>query len=92
MRQASDLGAASGLTRRDVNKKEKAFYANKHQIPVVSMKWLQTCLQAKKKVALDEFRIELPDIELNQLTGESPAGSPAPSDMLRMKVEETSRP
>lgn len=65
-------------------KKEKAYYAAKHQIPVVSAEWLWTCLKSKRKASMDRFKIDLPKYDPSNATGRSSAApSPAPSDTAR---------
>lgn len=53
-------------------KKEKAFYASKHQIPVVSADWLWGCLKNKQNVALDKYRIVLPSFDRKEFDGDRP--------------------
>jgi hypothetical protein len=62
-------------------KKEKAFYAQKHHIPVVSAEWLWACLESKKQVPFDKFLVSLPAFDAKDFPGEASAGSPAPSDI-----------
>jgi DNA replication regulator DPB11 len=65
-------------------KKEKAYYAAKHQIPVVTAEWLWTCLKTQRKASMDRFKIELPKHDPDNVTGHaSAAPSPAPSDSLK---------
>lgn len=65
-------------------KKEKAYYAAKHQIPVVNAEWLWTCLKTKRKASMDRFKIDLPKYDPNNATGHaSAAPSPAPSDPMK---------
>ena len=69
-------------------KKEKAYYAAKHQIPVVTADWLWTCFKSKRKTTMDRFKIELPKYDPNNATGSvSVAPSPAPSETLRRSAE-----
>ena len=63
-------------------KKEKAYYAAKHNIPVVSADWLWECLKMKRRVAYDNFRVKLPAFDAKELIREPSTSSPAPSDML----------
>ncbi|KAF7195352.1 S-M checkpoint control protein rad4 [Pseudocercospora fuligena] len=53
-------------------KREKALYASKHNIPVVSSAWLWASLRSREKVAVDMYRFKLPAYDHNQLT---PGGS-----------------
>ncbi|KAM0722141.1 hypothetical protein Q7P37_001582 [Cladosporium fusiforme] len=63
-------------------KKEKAYYASKHKIPVVTAEWLWTCLKSRRKTSFDRFKIELPHFDPSN--GMKPsAPSPAPSDPLK---------
>ena len=71
-------------------KKEKAFYANKHQIPVVSIGWLFSCLSIKEQVPFDDFKLALPSLELSDLTGQPSTGSPNPSASLHREPDATS--
>ena len=64
-------------------KKEKAFYANKHQIPVVSAAWLWTCLKTRRQAPFDKFKVQLPAFDPKDFVGEPSTSSPAPSDMLQ---------
>jgi DNA replication regulator DPB11 len=65
-------------------KKEKAYYAAKHSIPVANAEWLWTCLKSKRKTSMDRFRIELPKYDPNNATGQaSAAPSPVPSDAMK---------
>jgi hypothetical protein len=73
-------------------KKEKAYYAAKHQIPVVTADWLWTCLEKQRKPTMDRFMIELPKYDPNNATGSaSAAPSPAPSEALRRPAETGSK-
>jgi len=62
-------------------KKEKAYYAAKHQIPVVTADWLWTCLKTKRKTSTERYRIELPKFDPNDI-GRTSMASPALSDTL----------
>lgn len=72
-------------------KKEKAFYAQKHRIPVVSAGWLWACLVSKKQVPFDEFSVSLPILDARDFPGEPSAGSPAPSDMQQGSNKESGK-
>ena len=63
-------------------RKEKAFYACKHRIPIVSAAWLWQCLEARKREPHDGFRVVAPSRDSAELARHSPsAGSiPAKSD------------
>ena len=62
-------------------RKEKAFYAQKHSIPVVAADWLWACLESKKKVPFEKFAIILPALDAKDFPAEPSTSSPAPSDM-----------
>ncbi|KAK3721539.1 protein kinase activating protein dpb11 [Vermiconidia calcicola] len=62
-------------------KKEKAFYANKHRIPVVSADWLWTCLKTKQIASLEKHALQLPAVDPKDFQGDPSTSSPAPSDM-----------
>ena len=57
----------------DTVKKEKAFYAFKHSVPVVSMHWLSACLKSRRKLPFKEYLIKLPSFDLKEFSGKSPA-------------------
>lgn len=65
-------------------KKEKAFYAAKHNIPVVSAAWLWRCLETKKRVPYDDFKLKLP-VSDSKGHSRSSQNSPAPSDKTERK-------
>lgn len=67
-------------------RKEKAFYADKHNIPVVSPEWLWACLRSKIVVPFEGYKIELPTFDLKDFTGEPSTSSPAPSEMLQKRA------
>jgi DNA replication regulator DPB11 len=73
-------------------KKEKAYYAAKHQISVVTAEWLWTSLRQKRKTSMDRFKIELPKYDPNNATGSaSAAPSPAPSEISKRSAETGSK-
>jgi len=73
-------------------KKEKAYYAAKHQISVVTAEWLWTCLGTKRKTSTDRFKIELPIYEPNNAARSgSAAPSPAPSETSKRTAEAGSK-
>ena len=78
---SSVLVTASGSV-----KKEKAYYADKHNIPVVSADWLWECIKKKEVVPFDDFKIELPAFDLKDFTGEPSTSSPPPSATLQKKA------
>ena len=62
-------------------RKEKAFYAQKHHIPVVSADWLWACMQSKQTHPFEEFSVSLPALDTTDFAGDSSTSTPAPSDM-----------
>lgn len=64
-------------------RKEKAFYATKHSIPVVGVEWLWACFRKKCRVAVDKYRLELPAFDPKESIGEPSTSSPAPTDVAR---------
>lgn len=58
-------------------KREKALYASKHRIPVVSTAWLWESLRSRDRVPLDEYKFELPAYDQNQLESVVSRSSPA---------------
>lgn len=64
-------------------KKEKAYYASKHKIPVVTAEWLWTCLRSRRKTTFDRFKIELPQFDPSNVMGQPSVSSPVPSDALK---------
>ncbi|GAB1743860.1 hypothetical protein NU219Hw_g911t2 [Hortaea werneckii] len=57
-------------------KKEKAYYAAKHNIPVVSADWLWKCLEKKERVPYDQFQVHLPTFDPRE-SARSSSNSPA---------------
>ncbi|KAI7164486.1 hypothetical protein KC349_g569 [Hortaea werneckii] len=57
-------------------KKEKAYYAAKHNIPVVSADWLWRCLEKKERVPYDHFQVHLPTFDSKE-SARSSSNSPA---------------
>ncbi|KAI7194306.1 hypothetical protein KC363_g2209 [Hortaea werneckii] len=57
-------------------KKEKAYYAAKHNIPVVSANWLWKCLEKKQRVPCDQFQVQLPAFDPKE-SARSSSNSPA---------------
>lgn len=73
-------------------KKEKAYYAAKHQIPVVTADWLWTCLETKRNASMSRFKIELPKYDPSNASGHaSAAPSPVPSDTLKRSADTGSK-
>jgi len=64
-------------------RKEKAFYATKHGIPVVSADWLWACFRQKRKVPFDQYTISLPAFDPGVSIGDPSTSSPAPTDPPR---------
>ncbi|KAK4633509.1 S-M checkpoint control protein rad4 [Fulvia fulva] len=61
-------------------KREKALYATKHGIPVVSADWLWASYKDKQSVSFDRFRISLEAFDAKELRTSSPAASTERSD------------
>lgn len=72
-------------------RREKAFYAKKHHIPVVSADWLWTCLQSKKRLPFEKFLVPLPALDANDFSGEPSTSSPAPSEMQQSNGTDTGK-
>lgn len=64
----------------DTVRKEKAFYAHKHKIPVVSAHWMWECLKTKKRASFAKFSLPLPAIDPKDFAGDPSTSSPLPSD------------
>lgn len=64
-------------------RKEKAYYADKHGIPVVSAEWLWRCLETKQRPPYEDFKINLPANDPAH-HARSSGGSPAPSILASM--------
>ncbi|SMR47402.1 unnamed protein product [Zymoseptoria tritici ST99CH_3D1] len=71
-------------------RKEKAFYASKHNIPVVSAKWLWESLRLKTKAPFDGYRMNLPAFDPAEYTGTPSTRGPTPSEPRR-SVEDLKR-
>ncbi|KAF2767104.1 hypothetical protein EJ03DRAFT_162238 [Teratosphaeria nubilosa] len=68
------------VSASDNVKKEKAFYASKHNIPVVSAEWLWDCLKQNKRLPYDAFRFKLPSFSTTEVRGASRTSSPVLRD------------
>lgn len=64
-------------------RKEKAFYARRHRIPVVKADWLWACLTNGKKASYDDFGIDLSGLDLADLGDTSAGATPLPTDPQR---------
>ena len=64
-------------------RKEKAFYATKHGIPVVSADWLRACIRMKRKVSVDQYKVQLPAFDPREPVDSPSTSSPAPTDQTR---------
>ncbi|EMC98086.1 hypothetical protein BAUCODRAFT_412588 [Baudoinia panamericana UAMH 10762] len=60
-------------------KKEKAYYATKHSIPVVSAAWLYACLRAKRRASFEEFLLKIPTYDQHDAIHRHSMSSPAAS-------------
>lgn len=58
-------------------KKEKAYYAKKHGIPVVSADWLWACLNSRRQAPVKAHLVALPDFDPKEAIGEPSTSSPA---------------
>ena len=72
-------------------KKEKAFYANKHHIPVVSAEWLWTCLRTKNKAPFENFRVQVPAFDPKDFPGETSTSSLTSSNMMQRKMDDPAK-
>lgn len=79
------------ISGSDAVKKEKAYYAAKHSITVVSADWLWECIKQKQRVAYDAFKIRLPAFDPNDFVREPSTSSPAPSELLGSKLSRPDR-
>ena len=61
-------------------RKEKAFYAQKHRIPIVTADWLWACLDSKKQVPFEGFTFPVPTLDAKDFPAEASTSSPALSD------------
>lgn len=61
-------------------RKEKAFYAQKHRIPIVSAAWLWKCFRDGRLAATAEFRIPMAKLDPQEVGADGFVNSPAPSD------------
>lgn len=61
-------------------RKEKAFYARKHCIPVVKAEWLWACLTDGEKASYENFRIDLSGLDLVDFGHEAAGTTPLPSN------------
>lgn len=68
------------ISATSIVKKEKAFYAKKHSIPVVSADWLWSCIDTASLVPFDRFRLEHSTHNTSDLRGDASALSPASSE------------
>lgn len=65
-------------------KKEKAFYAQKHRIPVVTADWLWACLESKERKPFDVFLAAVPAVDAKDFAAEPSTSSTAPSDVQQV--------
>ncbi|TKA62188.1 hypothetical protein B0A55_12098 [Friedmanniomyces simplex] len=68
-------------------KKEKAYYAAKHDISVVSADWLWECLRLKRKLEYVGFAVKLPAFDATETVGHRSTASPASRDVRQSKSE-----
>ncbi|KAH9826574.1 twin BRCT domain [Teratosphaeria destructans] len=77
------------VSASDNVKKEKAFYASKHNIPVVSAEWFWQCLKQNKRFPYDDFRFKLPSSSTAEVHGAPWTSNPArdSNDLLQRGKE-----
>jgi hypothetical protein len=75
----SILICASPTVRR-----EKALYASKHKIPIVSVGWLLDSVKARKKAPLERYQFELPKFDPGHPTPCN-SSSPAHADGVQVR-------
>lgn len=68
---------------REIRRKEKLFYAQKHAIPIVSASWLWACLDAGEKAPTEDHLAHVPLLDASEFGGEPSTSSPASSDVQR---------
>ncbi|TKA76707.1 hypothetical protein B0A55_03930 [Friedmanniomyces simplex] len=68
-------------------KKEKAYYAAKHDISVVSAVWLWDCLRLKRKLEYAGFAVKIPAFDTRETIGHRSTASPTSSDVRQSKSE-----
>lgn len=61
-------------------KKEKAGYARKYSIPVVSANWLWDSLRTRKTAPFDKYKIEMPAFDPEDVYAGPSASTPVPSE------------
>lgn len=64
-------------------RRDKALYASKHRIPVVTMEWLWTSLKSKEKAPVERHRISLPAFDPSEYSGSPAASDGSPSEAVR---------
>lgn len=68
-------------------RKEKAYYASRHNIPVVSAEWLWACARTRTVAAVESFQIASPAFNPADFAGEHSTSSPAPGNTLDLSTE-----
>lgn len=63
-------------------RKEKAYYASKHKIPMVSAEWFWSTLKLKARQPIEKFLQELPKDIAADIAGMSAADAPAQGDLM----------
>ncbi|KAK1088669.1 protein kinase activating protein dpb11 [Friedmanniomyces endolithicus] len=69
----------------EVVKEEKAYYAAKHRISVVSADWLWGCLTSKRKLEYAGFAVKLPAFKAKETIEERPDASSTSSGVRQSK-------
>ncbi|KAK1821787.1 protein kinase activating protein dpb11 [Friedmanniomyces endolithicus] len=69
----------------EVVKEEKAYYAAKHRISVVSADWLRGCLASKRRLEYAGFAVKLPAFKAKETIEERPDASSTSSGVRQSK-------
>jgi hypothetical protein len=64
-------------------RKEKAIYASKHKIPVVSAEWLWASFHSRKMVPVEEYMMSLPAFDPSEYSGTPSTRGPTPNESRR---------
>ena len=75
------------ISRSNSVRKEKAYYASKHGIPVVSQDWLWQCLKGGGRASYEKFRVKLPAFDQKEGVSEPSTSSPASADATRRRLD-----
>ncbi|KXL48332.1 hypothetical protein M433DRAFT_63281, partial [Acidomyces richmondensis BFW] len=72
-------------------KREKAYYASKHGIPIVSVDWVWECLKAKQRVPCSKFRVKLSAADIALSDRGSSMSSPKAAEALQRNPDASDR-